>query len=221
MPSLVLVIAPRLLAVFLILTLLVRSPAQQPTPLQPSGTPTPPAAGQLPPGHPPTAQEPATGPAANAAPAGSAPTGSAPTGNAPDGQDPGVAEAAKDGKAKTPPRRGIPVDDLLVHTHCARCHALDDKSLMTRISFVRKSPEGWAESLKRMIRLHGLQVAPADAKQLVRSLANSHGLARSSCHSSSSRCCSSTRPSGWHSAHARRKSWSCCSSDQCTRRSLS
>ncbi len=50
---------------------------------------------------------------------------------------------------------------------------------MTRISYLRKSPEGWAESLKRMIRLHGLQVSPGDAKQLVRSLANSHGLARS------------------------------------------
>jgi hypothetical protein len=46
-------------------------------------------------------------------------------------------------------------------------------------------------------------------------------VARSSCHSSASRCCSSTRPSGWHCAHARRKSWSWCSSDQCTRRSLS
>jgi quinohemoprotein amine dehydrogenase len=44
---------------------------------------------------------------------------------------------------------------------------------------VRKSPEGWAETLKRMIRLHGLQMSPGDAKQVVRSLSNSHGLARS------------------------------------------
>lgn len=68
---------------------------------------------------------------------------------------------------------------MLVHTHCARCHVLDSKQLMTRISYVRKSPEGWAETIKRMIRLHGLQVSPTDAKQLVRSLANSNGLARS------------------------------------------
>ena len=80
---------------------------------------------------------------------------------------------------KQPPRRGIAIDDMLVHTHCARCHVLDSKQLMTRISYVRKSPEGWAETIKRMIRLHGLQVSPTDAKQLVRSLANSNGLARS------------------------------------------
>lgn len=87
-------------------------------------------------------------------------------------------EPEGDGKPK-PPRRGIPVDDPVVHAHCVRCHALDDKQHMTRISYVRKSPEGWSESIKRMGRLHGLQLSPADAKQVVRSLANSHGLARS------------------------------------------
>jgi quinohemoprotein amine dehydrogenase len=80
---------------------------------------------------------------------------------------------------KKPPRPGIPVDDALVHAHCARCHALDERQHMTRISYVRKSPEGWSETIKRMGRLHGLQLSADDAKQLVRSLANSHGLARS------------------------------------------
>jgi len=91
----------------------------------------------------------------------------------------GGDEAPSDDSPAKPARRGIPVDDLLVHTHCARCHALDDTQHMTRISFVRKSPEGWSETIKRMGRLHGLQLSPNDAKQLVRSLANSHGLARS------------------------------------------
>ena len=86
--------------------------------------------------------------------------------------------AAADAKPK-PPRKGIPVTDVLVHTHCVRCHALDEKSQMTRLSYVRKSPEGWSETIKRMGRLHGLNLSPNDAKQLVRSLANSHGLARS------------------------------------------
>jgi quinohemoprotein amine dehydrogenase len=93
------------------------------------------------------------------------------------------AEAAGDqprvDEPKPTPRAGIPVEDLLVHTHCARCHALDDRQHMTRISYVRKSPEGWSESVKRMVRLHGVQLSPADAKQIVRSLADSHGLARS------------------------------------------
>ena len=82
-------------------------------------------------------------------------------------------------RAKKPSKPGIPVEDPLVHTHCARCHVLDDKQQMTRISYVRKAPEGWAETIKRMGRLHGLQLSPNDAKQLVRTLSNSHGLARS------------------------------------------
>jgi quinohemoprotein amine dehydrogenase len=93
------------------------------------------------------------------------------------GEGPQDADSA-DEKPKEP-RRGIPVDDALVHTHCARCHALDERKHMTRISYVRKSPEGWSETIKRMGRLHGLQLSPTDARQLVRSLANSHGLARS------------------------------------------
>jgi quinohemoprotein amine dehydrogenase len=95
-------------------------------------------------------------------------------------QDPaGNAEKTEKKDDKQPPRRGIAIDDMLVHTHCSKCHVLDARQLMTRISYVRKSPEGWAETIKRMIRLHGLQVSPGDAKQLVRSLANSNGLARS------------------------------------------
>jgi quinohemoprotein amine dehydrogenase len=93
--------------------------------------------------------------------------------------DAAAKPVADEDKPKKPPRPGIAVDDPLVHTHCARCHALDDRSHMTRISYVRKSPEGWSESIKRMGRLHGLTLSPNDARQLVRSLSNSHGLARS------------------------------------------
>lgn len=101
------------------------------------------------------------------------------TAEPPAAQEPGGEAPAAAGAAAKPDRPGIPVDDLLVHTHCARCHALDSRLHMTRISYVRKSPEGWAETIKRMGRLHGLQLSAGDAKQLVRSLANSHGLARS------------------------------------------
>lgn len=90
----------------------------------------------------------------------------------------GEGETAPAADANKPQRRGIPVEDPLVHTHCARCHALDDKQYMTRISYLRKSPEGWSETIKRMGRLYGMQLSTTDAKQLVRSLANSHGLTR-------------------------------------------
>ncbi len=109
-----------------------------------------------------------------APPAANGNAGGAAGGERQDGDKP-----ADDKAAKKPSKPGIAVEDPLVHQHCARCHALDDKQQMTRISYVRKSPEGWAETLKRMIRLHGLQMSPGDAKQVVRSLSNSHGLARS------------------------------------------
>jgi quinohemoprotein amine dehydrogenase len=134
-------------------TALVAAPrAQEPAPVTPPVTPPPPAT-TTPAAVPPAAtpQEPATGDGANA-PASDTPK---------------------------PVRRGVAVDDLLVLTHCARCHAQDDKQHMTRISYVRKSPEGWSETIKRMGRLYGMQLSPTDAKQLVRSLANSHGLTRS------------------------------------------
>ena len=87
----------------------------------------------------------------------------------------GQSQGRDEAKQKKP---GIPVDDLLVQTMCGRCHAKDERNHMTRISYVRKSPEGWARTIKRMGRLHGLQLTPDAAKSLVRSLANSHGLAR-------------------------------------------
>src|SRR5262245_19157921 len=132
--------------------------------------PPPPAPGTQgpPPANPQTPQEPRAG-QGRTGPGGQGPAGDGRAGQ----QEP----ARADSKPK-PPRKGTPVTDAIVHTHCVRCHALDEKSHMTRISYVRKSPEGWSESIKRMGRLHGLNLSPNDAKQLVRSLANSHGLAR-------------------------------------------
>lgn len=125
------------------------------------------ASGEVPPGHPPAAQ--------NATPATATPASGS--------QDPsGDITAGKQGATKPPKKRpekpGIPVEDLLVRSLCGRCHTVDDRSHMTRISYLRKSPEGWAQSIKRMGRLHGLQLTPTTAKMLVRSLSNSHGLSR-------------------------------------------
>ncbi len=117
-----------------------------------------------------------TPPATSGAPATPAAAVTAPPAEA---QDPAKPEGEASADAKKPNRRGIAISDPLVHTHCMRCHAIDDKQQMTRISYVRKSPEGWSETLKRMGRLHGLQLSPQDAKQLVRTLSNSNGLARS------------------------------------------
>jgi quinohemoprotein amine dehydrogenase len=100
---------------------------------------------------------------------------------------PGRRREGEEAEAEKKPRPGIPVEDPLVVKHCASCHKAAEPtpgeptkpgSLLTRISYLRKAPEGWEITLKRMIRHHDLSIEPADAKALLSSLANSHGLTR-------------------------------------------
>ena len=76
------------------------------------------------------------------------------------------------------PEKGIPVESALVEKHCLVCHPKDKDGQMTRLSFERKSPEGWQQTLKRMIRLYEVKPTTEEAKALVRYLADRHGLAR-------------------------------------------
>ena len=48
---------------------------------------------------------------------------------------------------------------------------------MTRISWIRTTPEGWEEAIKRMVRLHGVTLEPDDARKILRYLSDEHGLA--------------------------------------------
>ncbi|MDE8653582.1 quinohemoprotein amine dehydrogenase subunit alpha [Novosphingobium album (ex Liu et al. 2023)] len=72
---------------------------------------------------------------------------------------------------------GIPVGDPLVREKCGACHAPDAKGNLSRISWMRTTPEGWAQAIKRMVRLNGLYISPEDSRAVVRSLSASHGLA--------------------------------------------
>src|SRR6202789_3367119 len=72
---------------------------------------------------------------------------------------------------------GIPVTDALTISKCASCHAKDDKGNLSRISWIRTTPEGWEEAIKRMVRLNGVSLEPADARLIVKYLSTSHGLA--------------------------------------------
>ncbi|WP_245842084.1 MULTISPECIES: quinohemoprotein amine dehydrogenase subunit alpha [Sphingomonas] len=72
---------------------------------------------------------------------------------------------------------GIPVTDALTREKCGTCHAPDAKGNLSRISWVRTTPEGWAQAIKRMVRLNGLQVTPDESRAIVRYLADFHGLA--------------------------------------------
>lgn len=80
------------------------------------------------------------------------------------------AEAAK-------PEEGIPVTDPLVISRCGSCHAKDDKGNLSRISWERTTPEGWEEAIKRMVRLNGVTLEPAEARSILKYLSTYHGLA--------------------------------------------
>ena len=75
------------------------------------------------------------------------------------------------------PEEGIPVTDPLVIAKCGTCHTKDDKGNLSRISWERSTPEGWEESIKRMVRLNGLEISPAEARAVVKYLSTYHGLA--------------------------------------------
>jgi quinohemoprotein amine dehydrogenase len=95
------------------------------------------------------------------------------------GQGRGGGRGAAAARTGPPPETepGIPVNDALTIAKCASCHAKDDKGNLSRISWIRTTPEGWQEAIKRMVRLNGLTLAPADARLIVKYLSNSHGLA--------------------------------------------
>src|ERR1035438_788793 len=74
---------------------------------------------------------------------------------------------------------GIPIASELVRKSCSGCHKVDEKLRLARISWRRTTPEGWEFTLKRMLSLNGLQLEPADAREILKYLANNHGLAPS------------------------------------------
>ncbi|HGY91842.1 MAG TPA: quinohemoprotein amine dehydrogenase subunit alpha [Planctomycetes bacterium] len=90
---------------------------------------------------------------------------------------PSRAPAPSSSTAKDRP--GIPVTNQLVIDRCKACHDIDEEGRMSRISYMRKSPEGWEISIKRMVRLYEVPLVPSEAREMVRYLSNDHGLTRS------------------------------------------
>jgi len=88
------------------------------------------------------------------------------------------AQAGQSAAAPAPPPQvGIPVTDQAVIKACGGCHRPDDKQQLSRISFRRTTPEGWERTITRMMALNNLKIDAATARQVVKSLSNSHGLA--------------------------------------------
>ena len=72
---------------------------------------------------------------------------------------------------------GIPVTDPLVKAKCGTCHAPDERGNLDRISWVRTTPEGWQEAIKKMILEKHLELTPLEARSIVQYLSSRHGLA--------------------------------------------
>jgi quinohemoprotein amine dehydrogenase len=72
---------------------------------------------------------------------------------------------------------GFPITSEVVIRNCATCHQRDAEGRMGRISFIRKTPEGWQSSIRRMVSLHGVRLEPEAAREIVRYLATQQGLA--------------------------------------------
>lgn len=90
--------------------------------------------------------------------------------------------AAKQAKEKQDGRDpqaddGVPIDNELVKQQCGACHRSDDKGRMSRISYRRTTPEGWHQTIKRMVALNAVELKPEDARAIVKYLSNRLGLA--------------------------------------------
>ena len=72
---------------------------------------------------------------------------------------------------------GIPITSEVVRKSCSPCHKVDEKSRLSRISWRRTTPEGWEQTIKRMISLNGMKLEPGDAREVLRYLSNNLGLA--------------------------------------------
>ena len=72
---------------------------------------------------------------------------------------------------------GYPIESELIVVRCQRCHERDDQGRMSRISYERKTPEGWQTSVRRMVALNDVSLDPDEAREVVRYLANRQGLA--------------------------------------------
>lgn len=72
---------------------------------------------------------------------------------------------------------GFVIDDATVIRKCAGCHARDSTGRLGRLSYLRKTPEGWETSIRRMVTLNNVKLEPAEARSIVRYLSNHQGLA--------------------------------------------
>lgn len=72
---------------------------------------------------------------------------------------------------------GISIDNQTVIEACGVCHVTDEPGILSRISYRRTTPEGWQQTIKRMVSLNDMILDPDEAREIVRYLSNNLGLA--------------------------------------------
>lgn len=88
---------------------------------------------------------------------------------------PAAADAAQKDTAQK--EEGFPVASDIVRQACSPCHKPDDQGIMPRISERRTTPEGWQQTIKRMVALSDVDITPETARQVLKYLSTHHGLA--------------------------------------------
>lgn len=91
----------------------------------------------------------------------------------------GAAQAPGQGSRSTAASAdaGIPIESDLVRARCGSCHRPDAQNRLSRISYRRATPENWERTVKRMMSLNHVSLAPADARAIVKYLSDHNGLA--------------------------------------------
>lgn len=91
---------------------------------------------------------------------------------------PATAQRPQAGGERAPADTGgFVISDPLVVDKCQKCHARDSTGHMGRLSYLRKTPEGWEASVRRMASLADVKLQPTEARAIVKYLANRQGLA--------------------------------------------
>jgi len=72
---------------------------------------------------------------------------------------------------------GFVITNQTVIRNCSGCHVRDGNGRLGRLSFMRKTPEGWQQSIVRMVSLYQVNLDPEAAREVVRYLSNTQGLA--------------------------------------------
>jgi quinohemoprotein amine dehydrogenase len=73
--------------------------------------------------------------------------------------------------------RGFVINDPTTRTNCQSCHQRDTAGMLQRISYERKTPEGWEMTVRRMVALNSVKLTPEAARAIVRYLSDNQGLA--------------------------------------------